>query len=189
MSCWSHSELPISTSGYPTSTRLPTGSPRCRTRDSSGHLPWLPRSGARPSPRGSKPARYSTIRGCGGPFFPRPGGSPTRGPARGWWRGSPAAAELGGVRLYSPERVDSFLALREDPYVVDEVIGKAAIMSWSGFRMGSDHPNREAVIGTSAHVLSPHGAGGSVTWADVDQEFSAAICHNRMFSADPDHPD
>jgi CubicO group peptidase (beta-lactamase class C family) len=97
--------------------------------------------------------------------------------------------ELDGVRLYSPERVDSFLALREDPYAVDEVIGKAAIMSWSGFRMGSDHPNREAVIGTSTHVLSQHGAGGSVTWADVDRQFSAAICHNRMFSPDPDRPD
>ena len=97
--------------------------------------------------------------------------------------------ELGGVRLYSPERVDSFLALREDPYVVDEVIGKAAIMSWSGFRMGSDHPNREPVIGTSPHVLSQSGAGGSVAWADPDGRFSAAICHNRMFRPDSDRPD
>jgi CubicO group peptidase (beta-lactamase class C family) len=97
--------------------------------------------------------------------------------------------ELDGVRLYSPERVDSFLALREDPYAVDEVIGKAAIMSWSGFRMGSDHRNREGVIGTSTHVLSQPGAGGSVAWADIDQQFSAAICHNRMFKADPDRPD
>jgi CubicO group peptidase (beta-lactamase class C family) len=97
--------------------------------------------------------------------------------------------ELDGVRLYSPGRVDSFLTLREDPYAVDEVIGKAAIMSWSGFRLGSDHPNREPVIGTSTHVLSQHGAGGSVAWADLDRQFSAAICHNRMFSPDPDRPD
>jgi CubicO group peptidase (beta-lactamase class C family) len=97
--------------------------------------------------------------------------------------------ELDGVRLYSPERVDSFLALREDPYAVDEVIGKAAIMSWSGFRMGSDHPNREPIIGTSPHVLSQSGAGGSVAWADTGERFSAAICHNRMLRPDSDRPD
>jgi CubicO group peptidase (beta-lactamase class C family) len=97
--------------------------------------------------------------------------------------------ELDGVRLYSPERVDSFLTLREDPYAVDEVIGKAAIMSWSGFRMGSDHSNREPVIGTSPHVLSHSGAGGSVAWADLDERFSAAICHNRMLRPDSDRPD
>jgi CubicO group peptidase (beta-lactamase class C family) len=97
--------------------------------------------------------------------------------------------EVDGVRLYSPERVDSFLTLREDPYAVDEVIGKAAIMSWSGFRMGSDHSNREPVIGTSPHVLSHSGAGGSVAWADLDERFSAAICHNRMLRPDSDRPD
>jgi len=55
--------------------------------------------------------------------------------------------------------------------------------------MGSDHPNREPIVGTSPHVLSQSGAGGSVAWADPDERFSAAICHNRMFRPDPDRPD
>jgi CubicO group peptidase (beta-lactamase class C family) len=97
--------------------------------------------------------------------------------------------ELDGVRLLSKSRVDRFSDLRPDPYVIDEVIGKVAIMSWSGFRCGSNHPNREPVIGTSPRVISHMGAGGSIAWADLEGRFSVAICHNRMFTANPDRPD
>jgi hypothetical protein len=38
-------------------------------------------------------------------------------------------------------------------------------------------------------VLSHSGAGGSVAWADLDERFSAAICHNRMLRPDSDRPD
>jgi CubicO group peptidase (beta-lactamase class C family) len=97
--------------------------------------------------------------------------------------------EIDGVRLYSAERVDSLLPLREDPFAVDEVIGRQVVMTWSGFRRGSDHPHREAVIGTSDQVLGHSGAGGSLAWADLEHGFSAAICHNRMVLADALKPD
>lgn len=97
--------------------------------------------------------------------------------------------QLGTVRLLSEARVSSFTELRECPYERDLVIGRTVVMSWSGFRVGSNHPNREAVIGTSPHVLEHSGSGGTVAWADLDGCFSAAICHNRMFRPDYQRPD
>jgi CubicO group peptidase (beta-lactamase class C family) len=99
---------------------------------------------------------------------------------------------LGGVRLLSEARVRSFTQLRDDWQTPDVVLGRVGTVGEGAYRLGSDRPDGEPVIGSSHNVLSHPGAGGSVGWADLDTGLAAAICHNRMFSiprtAGADHP-
>jgi CubicO group peptidase (beta-lactamase class C family) len=100
--------------------------------------------------------------------------------------------ELAGVRLLSADRVRSFTRLREDWQTPDVVLGRVGTVGEGAYRLGSDRPDGEPVIGLSQNTLSHPGAGGSVGWADLDSGLAAAICHNRMFSiprsAGADHP-
>jgi CubicO group peptidase (beta-lactamase class C family) len=88
--------------------------------------------------------------------------------------------ELGGVRLLSAERVESFLAPRPDFDEVDLFTGYPAPVGVGGFQLG-----RGPVIGEYPRILMHGGAGGSIAWADLDTRLSVAICHNRMFAALP----
>jgi hypothetical protein len=96
------------------------------------------------------------------------------------------------LRLLSEDRVRSFTRLREGWQIPDVVLGRVGTVGEGAFRLGSDQPDGEPVIGSSQTVLSHPGAGGSVGWADLDSGLAAAICHNRMFSiprsAGADHP-
>ena len=89
--------------------------------------------------------------------------------------------QLDGVRLLSEDRVRSFTRPRQDPFAIDEVIGKIAVTGDAGFRLASAHPDGEPLFGDSKNVIGHPGAGGSVGWADIERRFGVAICHNRMF--------
>ena len=98
-----------------------------------------------------------------------------------------------GIRLLSEDRVMSFTQLREDPYADDLVIGRPPMVGMGGYFVGGEYPPAEPVIGASPHTLCQPGGGQSIAWADLDEGFSAAIAHNRMFGNFPprkpeDHP-
>lgn len=90
--------------------------------------------------------------------------------------------ELDGVRILSEHTVRGLTKLRKDPFAIDRVVGRVAIVGEGGFWLGSDHPGGEAAIGTASSILCHPGAGGSIAWGDTANGLAVAICHNRMFS-------
>lgn len=93
-----------------------------------------------------------------------------------------------GRRLLSEDRVMSFTQLRDDPFQPDEVIGRPPLVGTGGYFVGGRYPPGEPVIGDNPHVLCQPGGGQSIAWADLDDGFSAAITHNRMFGNIPPRP-
>jgi len=96
--------------------------------------------------------------------------------------------QVGGFRLLSEARVESFTVPRPVRYEYDEVIGQIPVLGQGGFWLGGSSPPSEPVIGPSPRVLAHNGAGGSIAWADLDGGFAAAITHNRMFAQNPPLP-
>lgn len=93
-----------------------------------------------------------------------------------------SGGKLDGVRILSEETVRALTILRKEPYQIDRVVGRVAILGQGGFWLGSDHPGVEAAIGTAPSILCHPGAGGSIGWGDTASGLAVAICHNRMFS-------
>lgn len=86
--------------------------------------------------------------------------------------------ELDGVRLLSDWRVRLFHAPRP-PVDWDLTLGAPHRGSVAGFWLKGTA--NMAPIGNSPCAFGHPGAGGSVAWADPEQQFAMAIFHNRMF--------
>ncbi len=101
--------------------------------------------------------------------------------------------ELDGVRLLSEARVLACTQLRDRPHETDEAIPHVPWLGIGGYWVGGEHPPAQVEPGNGPHVLCNPGAGGSISWADLDARLAVSICHNRMFRNDPpvpvvDHP-
>lgn len=92
---------------------------------------------------------------------------------------------LGGVRLLSAERVQSFCTPRKDTDRADTILGFPIRVGTAGYWLGGnvapDYPYR--LVGRNPRTLHHPGAGGSIGWADPDTGLAVAICHNRMTHA------
>jgi CubicO group peptidase (beta-lactamase class C family) len=123
----------------------------------------VPRVFARPD------VQRACIAGVGGIFN-------ARDEAR-FWAMLAGGGELDGVRLLSAERVGAFCRLRDNGDEPDPVMfGMPIPISTGGYWLGGhrvSHP----------HAIWHPGAGGSIGWADPEQNIAVAICHNRMFNA------
>lgn len=130
-------------------------------------MPWavdlVPRVFARPD------VQRACIAGVGGIFN-------ARDEAR-FWAMLAQGGELDGVRLLSAERVENFTAMRDNGDEPDPVMFGAPIpLSRGGYWLGGNRvPGHK--------VLWHPGAGGSIGWADTEQQLAVAVCHNRMFNA------
>lgn len=90
--------------------------------------------------------------------------------------------ELDGVRLLSAERIASFLQARENPDEPDPVfMGGSVPVGNAGYWHGS--ANFPVASAKSPRALCHPGMGGSISWADTEQNLAVAITHNRMFNA------
>jgi len=116
--------------------------------------------------------RRATIGAVGGVFS-------ARSEAR-FWAMLANRGTLGGVRLLSAERVDSFAAPRPHFDDADPVFfGMKVPIAWSGFWLGGENPPVSAP--RNPRALCHPGMGGSIGWADPGTGLSVAFCHNRMF--------
>lgn len=94
-----------------------------------------------------------------------------------FWAMLAGGGELDGARLLSAERVAGFSTIRDNGDEPDPVMfGIPIPISTGGYWLGGHR-----VSGPRA-IWHP-GAGGSIGWADPDQQLAVAICHNRMFNA------
>jgi CubicO group peptidase (beta-lactamase class C family) len=98
--------------------------------------------------------------------------------------------ELGGVRLFSEDRLLAQTEPRPNPLEVDEGMSMRVPSGVGGFWIGAKHPVRDPVMGHATNVLGHLGAGGSYGWADLDARVGVMINHNRMFGSVPEdrHP-
>ena len=85
---------------------------------------------------------------------------------------------LDGVRLLSASRVSTFHAPRP-PVDWDMTLGAPHRGSVAGFWLRGT-PNM-APVGTNPCVFGHPGFGGSVGWADPEEDFAMAIFHNRLY--------
>jgi CubicO group peptidase (beta-lactamase class C family) len=87
--------------------------------------------------------------------------------------------ELDGVRLLSPELVETFVRPRNNSGEPDPVMfGRALPISIAGFWLGGSEPP----VCAAAHprAICHPGAGNSFAWADPTTGLAVAFCHNRM---------
>lgn len=96
--------------------------------------------------------------------------------------------ELGGVRLLSEARVQSFSEPRDNPGERDVVLGQVISIGQGGFWLGGDSPPAEPVVGRNPRILCQPGSGGAIGWADPDARVAGAVLHNRMFRNNPPMP-
>jgi CubicO group peptidase (beta-lactamase class C family) len=92
--------------------------------------------------------------------------------------------ELDGVRLLSPERVRSFARRRDEYDELDRTNFVVMPVGAMGFWVA------DPAAGSGPSLVCSVGAGGAVSWADLDTGLAVSICHNRMFSLAPgaEHP-
>lgn len=97
-----------------------------------------------------------------------------------FWAMLAGGGELDGVRLLSASRVANFSNVRDNGDEPDPVMfGMPIPISIGGYWLGGPRVS-------SPRAIWHPGAGGSIGWADPDQNLAVAICHNRMFnSRDP----
>ena len=94
-----------------------------------------------------------------------------------FWAMLAGGGELDGVRLLSAERVASFSNIRDNGDEPDPVMfGVPIPISQGGYWLGGHR------VSNPRAIWHP-GAGGSIGWADPDQNLAVAVCHNRMFNA------
>jgi CubicO group peptidase (beta-lactamase class C family) len=88
--------------------------------------------------------------------------------------------ELDGVRLLSRDLVATFNIPRANAEEPDTVMFNMPMpITLGGFWFGGDRPVVRPMHNPRA--FGHPGAGGSIGWADPDENLAVAICHNRMF--------
>jgi CubicO group peptidase (beta-lactamase class C family) len=92
---------------------------------------------------------------------------------------------LGGARILSPERVQSFLTPRENADATDLYLDMRVPVSAYGYYLSDDTPGMIPIITPRTPILWMPGAGSSVGWAELDQGLGVAITHNHMSSHAP----
>jgi CubicO group peptidase (beta-lactamase class C family) len=94
-----------------------------------------------------------------------------------FWAMLAGGGELDGVRLLSADRVANFSNVRDNGDEPDPVMfGMPIPISVGGYWLGGHRVS-------SPRAIWHPGAGGSLGWADPEQNLAVAICHNRMFNA------
>lgn len=94
-----------------------------------------------------------------------------------FWAVLAGGGELDGVRLLSADRVANFSNVRDNGDEPDPVMfGMPIPISVGGYWLGGHRVS-------SPRAIWHPGAGGSLGWADPEQNLAVAICHNRMFNA------
>ena len=129
-------------------------------------MPWavdlVPRVFSRPD------VQRACIAGVGGIFN-------ARDEAR-FWAMLAQGGELDGVRMLSAERVANFSNILDNGDELDPVMfGIPIPISVGGYWLGGPRV-------TGPRAIWHPGAGGSIGWADPDQQLAVAVCHNRMFN-------
>ena len=118
---------------------------------------------------GRPDVQRACIAGVGGIFS-------ARDEAR-FWAMLAGGGELDDVRLLSADRVAGFSNIRDNGDEPDPVMfGMPIPISCGGYWLGGHR------VSNPRAIWHP-GAGGSIGWADPEQNLAVAICHNRMFNA------
>jgi CubicO group peptidase (beta-lactamase class C family) len=118
--------------------------------------------------------RRAEVAGVGGIFT-------ARSEAR-FWAMLANGGELDGVRILSKSLVDTLNTPRANSDEPDPVMfGIPLPISIGGFWLGGPHP--PVCSAQSPRALCHPGQGGSIGWADPDENVAVAICHNRLFNA------
>ncbi len=89
----------------------------------------------------------------------------------------------GASPLLSPLRVREMLSPRPDGDGDDLTYGRRLPVGVGGLWIEAP-----GIVPPGRPVLAHPGVGGSIGWAEPDTGLSAAICHDRMFGAPPEHP-
>jgi CubicO group peptidase (beta-lactamase class C family) len=88
--------------------------------------------------------------------------------------------ELDGVRLLSRDLVATLNTPRANAEEPDTVMFNMPMpITIGGFWFGGDRPVVRPM--KNPRAFGHPGAGGSIGWADPDENLAVAICHNRMF--------
>lgn len=85
--------------------------------------------------------------------------------------------ELDGIRLLSRDRVEALSIARPNSDAPDPFLGGPARLSEGGYMLGGVKP----AVGSRTDILFSIGAGGSIAWADRQNQLAVAITHNRMY--------
>jgi CubicO group peptidase (beta-lactamase class C family) len=117
--------------------------------------------------------RRAEVAGVGGIFN-------ARSEAR-FWALLAQGGELDGVRLLSKSLVDTLNTPRARSDEPDPVMfGFPLPITVGGYWFGGEHP--PVCAARSPRALCHPGQGGSIGWADPDDQLAVAICHNRLFN-------
>ncbi len=93
--------------------------------------------------------------------------------------------QLDGVRLLSPERVESFSQRRERFDEPDHYFGDRPVpVGLGGYWLGGT-PMTSARYPLNPRALCHPGMGGSFAFADPDSKLAVAFCHNRLCDFSP----
>jgi CubicO group peptidase (beta-lactamase class C family) len=113
------------------------------------------------------------------------------------WAMLAGRGEFHGVRLLSPERVESFLVPREHDSDLDHTVEFSMSISSCGYWLtGSSGSAEGELAGVAAHrkvvgegtgTIYQPGAGGSYGWADLDTGLAVMLCHNRTTNEFSEH--
>jgi CubicO group peptidase (beta-lactamase class C family) len=118
--------------------------------------------------------RRAEVAGVGGVFT-------ARAQAR-FWALLAQGGELDGVRLLSAERVAALNTPRAHSEEPDPVMfGYPIPITVGGYWFGGPFPPVAAAH--HARAICHPGQGGSIGWADSEDQLAVAICHNKMFNA------
>jgi CubicO group peptidase (beta-lactamase class C family) len=93
--------------------------------------------------------------------------------------------ELGGMRLLSKARVESFLELRGNSDVPDLYLNMRVPVSSYGYYLSDDTQGMIPIITPAKPIVWMPGAGASVGWAELDTGLGVAITHNHMQMTPP----
>ena len=118
--------------------------------------------------------RRAEIAGVGGIFT-------ARSEAR-FWAMLAGGGEIDDVRILSTELVKGLYQPRAHSDEKDAVMFDIALpISLGGYWLGGDYP--PVCSAKSPRAICHPGQGGSIGWADPDDQLAVAICHNRLFNA------
>lgn len=99
-----------------------------------------------------------------------------------FWAMLAGGGTLEGVRLLSPEIAATLNTPRANSEEADPVMfGFPLPITIGGYWFGG--PNPPVCSVKSPRAICHPGQGGSIGWADPDQQLAVAICHNRLYNA------